>query len=61
MAQIINLRMARKAQARAADTAQAEANRAKHGRNKAEKSATQAEVARIDRVVEGARLEHKDN
>jgi hypothetical protein len=61
MAEIINLRMARKAQARAADTAQAEANRAKHGRNKAEKAATQAEIARIDRAVDGARREKGDN
>ncbi|GAB7550790.1 DUF4169 family protein [Novosphingobium sp. 11B] len=57
MAEIVNLRMARKARARSADKAEAAANRAQHGRTKAEKSATQAEVARIDRTLDGARRE----
>ncbi|HEX7930727.1 MAG TPA: DUF4169 family protein [Sphingomicrobium sp.] len=57
MAEIVNLRMARKARARSADKAEAAANRAQHGRTKAEKSATQAEVARIERALDGARRE----
>ncbi|MFT4057498.1 MAG: DUF4169 family protein [Novosphingobium sp.] len=57
MAEIINLRMARKAKARATGKAEAAANRAQHGRTKGEKSATQAEIARIDRNLDGARRE----
>lgn len=61
MADIVNLRMARKSRERAADKAQAEANRAKHGQTKGERLSARAEIARIDRVVEGARLEPKDD
>jgi hypothetical protein len=60
MAEIINLRMARKTRARATGQAQAEENRARHGRTKGERAATAAETARIDRTVEGARREHRD-
>lgn len=56
MAEIVNLRKARKDRARAADEVQAQANRAKYGRTKAEKSVTEAETARITRVVDGAKL-----
>lgn len=61
MAEIINLRMARKAKARSADKAQAETNRAQHGRSKHERKATQAEIARIDRTVEGAKRERPED
>lgn len=61
MAEIVNLRMARKARARNEDKARADANRAQHGRTKAERKATQAEIARIDRTVEGARREERDD
>lgn len=61
MAEIVNLRMARKARDRAADAAQAQASRARHGRTKAERLATQAEIARIDRTVEGARREREED
>lgn len=57
MAEIINLRMARKAKARAAGKVQADANRARHGRTKAEREATEAEIARLNRTVDGARRE----
>lgn len=57
MAEIVNLRMARKTRARAAEKAQADANRARHGQTKAERSTTQAEIARIERTVDGARRE----
>jgi hypothetical protein len=60
MAEIINLRMARKARARVAGDAQAQANRAKHGRTRAERKASEAETARLDRTVDGARREKDD-
>lgn len=60
MAEIINLRMARKARARAAAEAQAAENRARHGRTKAEKRATAMEDARRRRGLDGAKLEADD-
>lgn len=57
MAEIINLRMARKARERAAEKAQADANRAKHGRTLVERNVTEAEIVRIDRVLDGAKRE----
>lgn len=60
MAEIINLRMARKAKARAADTAKAQASRAKHGRTRAERKAADAEIARLNHVVDGAKREKED-
>ena len=59
MAEIVNLRTARKARDRRAAQDAAAANRAKFGRTKTEKSATAAEVARISRTVDGARIEHE--
>ncbi|GGN40023.1 hypothetical protein GCM10011349_00590 [Novosphingobium indicum] len=57
MADIVNLRMARKAKARDADKAQAQANRALHGRTREERKASDAEIARIARNVDGAKRE----
>ena len=57
MAEIINLRLARKAKARSADKAQADSNRARHGRTAAERKATEAEAERLARTVDGARRE----
>ncbi len=54
MAEIINLRSARKAKAKAEDTRQAQANRAKFGRTKAEKLRDQAEDDRAARAIDGA-------
>lgn len=54
---IINLRTARKAKARAAAEATACANRAAFGRTKAEKSARATEAARTDRALDGAKRE----
>ena len=53
MAEIVNLRQARKARGRADDAAAAAANRAKFGRTKAEKQleAARAELAR--KALEG--------
>lgn len=61
MAEIVNLRMARKARQRSADKAEAQANRALHGRTRAERSATEAEAARIARNVDGARREKEED
>ncbi len=52
---IINLRTARKAKARAGAEAKASANRAAFGRTKAEKSAAATETARTDRALDGAK------
>lgn len=55
--EIVNLRKARKAHARAEDKARAAANRAAHGRPKAETAALAAERARQLRVLDGHRRE----
>lgn len=55
MAEIINLRMARKAKARDAARTQADTARAQHGRSKHERRATEAEITRLGRIVDGAR------
>lgn len=53
VAEIINLNRARKAKRRAADTAQAEANRAAFGRTRAEKAADEAERQRQTVALDG--------
>ncbi|MBB4099866.1 DUF4169 family protein [Sphingomonas kyeonggiensis] len=55
MAEIINLNRARKAKARVDKSARAEENRARFGRNKAEKQAEAAEKARIARTLDDAK------
>lgn len=55
MAEIVNLRMARKAKARAAQAAEADANRTRFGRTKAEKMRDQIESERAARILDGAR------
>lgn len=57
MAEVINLRLARKAKARAEADKQADANRAKHGRTKAERAHAKAEADRAARELDGKRLE----
>ena len=57
MGDVINLRSVRKAKARATASAQADANRAKFGRTKAEKQADAAEKARSERLLDGTKLE----
>lgn len=56
-AEIINLRQARKARARAAREAQADENRAKFGLSKAERQQLAMETDRAVRHLDGARLE----
>ncbi|MFZ5667827.1 MAG: DUF4169 family protein [Pseudomonadota bacterium] len=57
MADIINLRQARKAARRKHDEATAAANRAKFGRTKAERVAQASEQARALRLIDGAKRE----
>lgn len=61
MAEIINLRQARKARGRAAAERQAEANRAKFGRTKAEKAREKSESDARARLLDGARREPTDD
>jgi len=55
MADIVNLNRARKARARGEAAKQAEANRAKFGRSKAERDAEAADRARRDALLDGAK------
>jgi len=57
MAEIVNLRIARKAKQREDQAREADASRAKHGRTKAERDLTRAEAERAARLFEGARRE----
>jgi len=57
MAEIVNLRLARKAKARAGDAAKAEANRARHGTTLAERRIARDEAERLARTLDGARRE----
>jgi hypothetical protein len=57
MADVINLRMAKKRRERTAREAEAAANRAAHGRTLAEKRATAAEAERRDAALDGAKRE----
>lgn len=55
MAEIINLRRARKKKAREDAAKIAAENRARHGRSKAERARDAAEAARAERSLEGHR------
>jgi hypothetical protein len=55
MAEIVNLNKARKARAKADAAAEAAANRAKHGRTKAEKAQDRAAEARRQALLDGAK------
>ena len=59
MGEIISLKAARRAKARVADSAAADANRAKFGRTKAEKARDAAEVAQRERLLDGAERERE--
>ena len=56
MADIINLRRARKVRTRAAEDAQAAENRTRFGRSKAERKMAEAEAEIAQERVEGHRL-----
>lgn len=55
MSDVVNLRQARKLRERARKTRQAAANRASFGRSRAERASQDAEAARLERGLEGAR------
>ncbi len=57
MAEIINLRSARKAKARTEKEAAAEANRLKFGRTKVEKLKDASEKARAEKLIDGHKRE----
>lgn len=57
MAEIVNLRQARKAKARKDTAAKAEANRAAFGRTRQEKDAAKANADLADRTLDGAKRE----
>lgn len=57
MAEIVNLRLARKARARTQTAQVAAENRARFGRTKGEKAGDEAAAARLARTIEGARRE----
>jgi len=57
MAEIVNLRIARKARDRRLAEQQAAENRAKHGRTKAEKAKAKADYLRAERAIDGAKLD----
>lgn len=61
MAEIVNLRMARKRKARDEKERLAEQNRLLHGRSKAERLRSDSEAERSSVFLEGHRRERKDD
>lgn len=61
MAEIVNLNRARKAKARAGKQTNAAANRAKHGRTKADKLRDRLESDRVGETLDGAKREPDDD
>lgn len=61
MADIINLRQARKAKERLASETRAQANRVKHGRTKADRRLADMVKHKHDAAIEGARRERTDD
>lgn len=57
MAEIVNLRLARKARARTAKAQQAAANRTLHGQSKAARAARMVEAERAARQLDGHQRE----
>jgi ribosomal protein S2 len=57
MSDIVNLNKVRKAKARIAAKAAAAENRAKFGAGRKEKAASERERQKLDRVVDGAKLD----
>lgn len=57
MSEIVNLRQFRKAKARVDKARQAEVNRVKFGRSKAERKLDAEEQARRDKILEGIKLD----
>jgi hypothetical protein len=61
MSEIINLRRARKDKARAEADAKASANRAAHGRTKADKSISKARADKAEKLLDGHKREGDSN
>ncbi len=61
MADVINLRLARKARARHDAAQTAAQNRASHGQTLAERKARAADAARAAQDLAGKRLDHEDS
>lgn len=61
MAEIVNLRLARKARQRITAARLAEANRARYGRTHTERQRDEAERAALARVLDGARRDRPDD
>jgi hypothetical protein len=61
MADIINFRRAKKAKARAVKTAEADANRIKHGVPKSERNLAQARVDKDRKTAEAHKLSKDDD
>ena len=59
MGDVVNLNQFRKKRDRAAKAQKGAANRARSGRNKAERQVTQAEAARGDGTLDGKRIDHE--
>ena len=57
MAEVVNLRTARKARQRSEREALAASNRAKFGQSKAEKAMRRLDEARSERIIDGAKRE----
>lgn len=57
MGDIVNLNRFRKDSAKAESKATAQANRAAHGRTKAQKQKAETERARAERLLDGSKLE----
>jgi hypothetical protein len=55
MVEIINLNKARKAKARVDKSTQADANRARFGRTRAQKQADAAEIAKLTRLLDDSK------
>lgn len=61
MAEVVNLRLARKARDRSRAAEQAATNRARHGQTKAERTKREREQERADRLLDGAQREGADD
>lgn len=61
MAEVINLRLARKARQRADADKLAEQNRARHGQTKAERQTTRAAALRTERALDGHKREPEED
>jgi hypothetical protein len=57
MGDVVNLRQARKARARKDAAVEADANRALHGRTRAEREAQESDAQRAGRLLDGAKRE----